>query len=114
MTGALFLVAMFFHPLVQVVPSEAAAPVLVIVGALMMSQIRDLVWDDMSLAIPAFLTIALMPFTYSITNGIGAGVVSFVILRSAVGRRREVHPLMWVIAAMFVVYFALEPLQQLF
>jgi AGZA family xanthine/uracil permease-like MFS transporter len=55
-----------------------------------------------------------MPFTYSITNGIGAGVVSYVLLRTAVGRRREVHPLMWVIAAAFAVYFALEPLQQLF
>jgi AGZA family xanthine/uracil permease-like MFS transporter len=114
MTGALFLVAMFFHPLVQVIPSEAAAPVLVIVGALMMSQVKDLVWDDMSLAIPAFLTIALMPFTYSITNGIGAGVISYVVLRTATGRRRDIHPLMWLIAVLFVVYFALEPLQQLF
>ena len=113
-TGALFLVAMFFTPLVQVVPSEAAAPALVIVGALMISQIRNLEWDDMSLVIPAFLTIALMPFTYSITNGIGAGVVSYVLLRAAVGRAREVHPLMWVISVMFLVYFALEPLQQLF
>jgi AGZA family xanthine/uracil permease-like MFS transporter len=113
-TGLLFLVAMFFSPLVQVVPSEAAAPVLVIVGAMMISQIKDLAWDDMSLVIPAFLTIALMPFTYSITNGIGAGVVTFVLLRSATGRSRDVHPLMWVIAALFVVYFALEPLQQLF
>jgi AGZA family xanthine/uracil permease-like MFS transporter len=113
-TGALFLVAMFFTPLVQVVPSEAAAPALVIVGALMISQIRTLEWDDMSLVIPAFLTIALMPFTYSITNGIGAGVVSYVLLRAAVGRAREVHPLMWVISVMFLVYFALEPLQQLF
>ncbi|MGY1736543.1 NCS2 family permease [Geodermatophilus sp. SYSU D00684] len=113
-TGVLFLVAMFFTPLVQVVPSEAAAPALVIVGALMISQIRTLEWDDMSLVIPAFLTIALMPFTYSITNGIGAGVVSYVLLRTAVGRRREIHPLMWVIALAFVVYFALEPLQQLF
>jgi AGZA family xanthine/uracil permease-like MFS transporter len=113
-TGALFLVAMFFSPLVQVVPSEAAAPVLVIVGALLFSQIKNLVWDDLSLVIPAFLTIALMPFTYSITNGIGAGVISFVVLRLAVGRRRDIHPLMWVIAALFVVYFALEPLQQLF
>ena len=112
-TGVLFLVAMFFSPLVQVVPSEAAAPALVIVGALMISQIRHLVWDDMSLVIPAFLTIALMPFTYSITNGIGAGVISYVLLRTAVGRRRDVHPLMWVIAALFLVYFALEPLQQL-
>ncbi|WP_336030004.1 NCS2 family permease [Geodermatophilus sp. FMUSA9-8] len=113
-TGVLFLVAMFFTPLVQVVPSEAAAPALVIVGALMISQIRTLEWDDMSLVIPAFLTIALMPFTYSITNGIGAGVISYVLLRTAVGRRREVHPLMWVIAVLFLVYFALEPLQQLF
>jgi AGZA family xanthine/uracil permease-like MFS transporter len=113
-TGVLFLVATLFSPLVQVVPSEAAAPVLVIVGAMLISQIRDLAWNDMSLVIPAFLTIALMPFTYSITNGIGAGVVSFVLLRIAVGRRRDVHPLMWLIAALFVVYFALDPLQQLF
>ncbi|CCH86291.1 Xanthine/uracil/vitamin C permease [Modestobacter italicus] len=112
-TGALFLVATFFTPLVQVVPSEAAAPVLVIVGAMMISQIRDLEWGDMSLVIPAFLTIALMPFTYSITNGIGAGVVSYVVLRVATGRGREVHPLMWVVAAVFVVYFALDPIQQL-
>jgi adenine/guanine/hypoxanthine permease len=80
----------------------------------MISQVRHLVWDDLSLAIPAFLTIALMPFTYSITNGIGAGVISFVLLRTAVGRRRDVHPLMWAIALLFVVYFMLEPLQQLF
>jgi AGZA family xanthine/uracil permease-like MFS transporter len=113
-TGVLFLLAMFFTPLVSVVPSEAAAPALVIVGALMISQIRNLEWDDMSLVIPAFLAIALMPFTYSITNGIGAGVVSYVLLRTAVGRHREVHPLMWLIAVLFVVYFALEPLQQLF
>ena len=75
----------------MIVPSEAAAPVLVIVGALMISQVRDLVWDDMSLGIPAFLTIALMPFTYSITNGIGAGVISYVLLQAAVGRAAE-HP----------------------
>ena len=113
-TGALFLVAVFFSPLVQVVPSEAAAPALVIVGALMITQIRYLVWDDMALVIPAFLTIALMPFTYSITNGIGAGVISYVLLQSVTGRARRIHPLMWLIAALFVVYFALEPLQQLF
>jgi adenine/guanine/hypoxanthine permease len=112
-TGVLFLIATFFTPLVQVVPSEAAAPVLVIVGAMMISQIRDLEWGDMSLVIPAFLTIALMPFTYSITNGIGAGVISYVVLRVATGRGRDVHPLMWTVAAVFVVYFALDPIQQL-
>lgn len=112
-TGVLFLLAMFFTPLVQVVPSEAAAPVLVIVGALMIAQVRHLVWTDMTLVVPAFLTIALMPFTYSITNGIGAGVVSYVVLHAATGRRREIHPLLWGIAVLFVVYFALQPLQQL-
>jgi AGZA family xanthine/uracil permease-like MFS transporter len=112
-TGVLFLLAMFFSPLALVVPSEAAAPALVIVGALMITQVRHLVWDDMVLVIPAFLTIALMPFTYSITNGIGAGVVTYVLLSAATGRVRRIHPLMWVIAALFVVYFALEPLQQL-
>jgi AGZA family xanthine/uracil permease-like MFS transporter len=113
-TGLLFLVAMFFSPLVQIVPSEAAAPALVIVGALMISQLRYLVWDDMTLVIPAFLTIALMPFTYSITNGIGAGVISYVLLQLVTGGRRRIHPLMWLIAAMFLIYFALNPLQQLF
>ena len=113
-TGVLFLLAMFFTPLVEIVPSEAAAPVLVIVGALMVNQIRHLEWDDMTVVIPAFLTIAIMPFTYSITNGIGAGVVSYVLLHVAAGRRREIHLLMWLIAVLFVVYFALEPLQQLF
>jgi AGZA family xanthine/uracil permease-like MFS transporter len=112
-TGVLFLIAMFFSPLVQIVPSEAAAPALVIVGALMITQVRHLVWDDMALVIPAFLTIALMPFTYSITNGIGAGVISYVVLAIATGRRRQIHPLMWVIAVLFLVYFFLEPLQQL-
>ena len=82
----------------QIVPSEAAAPALVIVGALMISQLRYLVWDDMALVIPAFLTIALMPFTYSITNGIGAGVISYVLLQSVTGGRRRIHPLMWLIA----------------
>lgn len=112
-TGGLFLLAMFFTPLVGMVPNEAAAPALIIVGAMMMSQIKHLEFDDYSVMIPAFLTIALMPFTYSITNGIGAGFVSWVLLRSAKGKARDVHPLLWVVAALFVVYFALDPLKQL-
>jgi AGZA family xanthine/uracil permease-like MFS transporter len=80
---------------------------------MMISQLRDLEWGDLSLVIPAFLTIALMPVTYSITNGIGAGIVCYVVLRAATGRVRDVHPLMWVIAVVFVVYFALDPIQQL-
>lgn len=112
-TGVLFLVAMFFSPLVQIVPSEAAAPALVIVGALMITQVRHLVWDDMSLVIPAFLTIALMPFTYSITNGIGVGFISYVLLQAVTGRARRVHPLLWVVSVIFLIYFCLGPIERL-
>ena len=112
-TGGLFLVAMFLSPLVSIVPSEAAAPALVVVGALLVSQIRNLQFDDLSLVIPAFLTMALMPFTYSITNGIGAGFISFVVLRLAKGRSKDIHPLMWVSALLFAVYFFIDPIKQL-
>ena len=92
-------------------PSEAAAPALVVVGVLMMRQVRNIDFQALEIAVPAFLTIALMPFTYSITNGVGAGFISYVILQVAVGQVRKVHPLMWVIAAFFAVYFAIEPLK---
>jgi len=113
-TGALFLVAMFFSPLVTIIPHEAATPALVIVGFLMMTQIRHIDFTDYSIGIPAFLTIVLMPFTYSITNGIGAGFVTYVLIKIFTGRAREVKPLMWIVSAAFVVYFALDPIQTLF
>ncbi|WP_046470078.1 NCS2 family permease [Allosalinactinospora lopnorensis] len=112
-TGVCFLLATFLSPLVAMVPNEAAAPALVIVGFLMMTQIRAIRWDDTELAIPAFLTIALMPFAYSISVGIGAGFVSYVVLKAVRGKAGEVHPLMWLVAALFAVYFAVEPLQRL-
>jgi AGZA family xanthine/uracil permease-like MFS transporter len=113
-TGALFLVAMFFSPLVSVIPHEAATPALVIVGFLMMTQIRHIDFTDYTIGIPAFLTLAIMPFTYSITNGIGAGFVSYVLIKIFTGKAREVKPLMWVVAAAFVIYFAYDPIEQLF
>jgi len=112
-TGGLFLVALFLTPLVAVVPYEAASPALVVVGFLLMIQVRDIEWDDYDIAIPAFLTIILMPFTYSITNGIGAGFVSYAVIKLLRGRGRDVHWLLWVIAAAFVVYFAIEPVERL-
>lgn len=114
LTGALFLLAMFFTPLYEVVPIEAAAPALVVVGALLVRQITDIDLTDFRVALPAFLTIVVMPFTYSIANGIGAGFISYVVLTAATGRAREVHWLMWVVAAAFVGYFAVGPLQTLF
>ncbi|WP_037361560.1 NCS2 family permease [Amycolatopsis orientalis] len=110
-TGVLFLAAMFLTPLYQVVPVEAAAPALVVVGALMMAQVRDIDFADFKIALPAFLTIVVMPFTYSIANGIGAGFVSYVVIQAVTGKARKVHPLMWVIAVAFVAYFAVGPIQ---
>ncbi|MPZ80130.1 MAG: NCS2 family permease [Actinophytocola sp.] len=110
-TGLLFIAAMFFTPLYQAVPVEAAAPALVVVGVLMMAQIREIDFTDFTIALPAFLTIVVMPFTYSIANGIGAGFISYVLLRTATGRARGIHPLMWVVAALFAVYFAIGPIQ---
>ena len=109
-TGALFLLAIVLTPLVRIVPSEAAVPALVLVGFLMMQQVRGIDWTDLEIAIPAFLTIVLMPFTYSITVGIGAGFVSYVVIKAVLGRFREIHPLLWVVAALFVVYFAIHPI----
>jgi AGZA family xanthine/uracil permease-like MFS transporter len=110
-TGLLFLAAMFFTPLYSIVPVEAAAPALVVVGALMMTQVKEIDFTDFSIALPAFLTIVVMPFTYSIANGIGAGFISYVLLRAATGRIRNIHPLMWFVAAAFVIYFAIGPIQ---
>jgi len=109
-TGALFLLAMFFAPLVTVVPFEAATTALVVVGFLMMTAVRTIDWSDYEIAIPAFLTIVLMPFTYSISNGIGGGMVTYVLIKLVRGKIREIHPLMWVVAALFLLYFLRGPL----
>jgi AGZA family xanthine/uracil permease-like MFS transporter len=105
-TGIGFLLALLLAPLVNLVPSEAAAPVLVLVGFLMMQQVSELDWRDLEEAIPAYATMVLMPFTYSITNGIGAGFLLYAIIKLVRGKAKEVHPLMWVIAALFFLYFA--------
>ena len=111
-TGALFAVTLFLAPLAAVVPSQAAAPALVAVGFLLMAQVRNIDWTQYDIGIPAFLTIAVMPFTYSITNGIGAGFLSFVAIKAALGKWREVHPLVWAVSVCFLAYFAIHPLQQ--
>ncbi len=112
-TGVLFLLATFLAPLVQIVPYEAATPALVIVGFLMMQQVKQINWDDFEIAVPAFLTIVLMPFTYSITAGIGAGFIAYVVVKAVRAKVRDVHPLMWVVAILFVVYFAIDPIKGL-
>ncbi|MFC0002931.1 NCS2 family permease [Micromonospora siamensis] len=107
-TGLLFLGALLLTPLVSLVPSEAAGPALVIVGALMVRQVKEIDFTDVGVAVPAFLTMTLMPFTYSITNGIGAGFVSWVAIRVAQGKARTIHPLLWAVAIAFVLYFGIN------
>ncbi|MGV9453289.1 NCS2 family permease [Streptomyces sp. NPDC003635] len=111
-TGGLFALALFLGPLLTIVPLQAAAPALVAVGFLMMTQVKHIDWDRYEIAIPAFLTIAVMPFTYSITNGIGAGFVAYVLIKSVLGKAKEVHWLLWGTSALFLVYFAIDPIEQ--
>ena len=109
-TGVMFLLTTFLAPLVAVIPYEAATPALVIVGFLMMTQIKNIDWDDMGIALPAFLTIILMPFTYNISVGIGVGFVTHVVIRAIQGRGKEIHPLLWVVSGLFVIYFLQSPI----
>ena len=112
-TGLAFLLAMFFTPLTSIVPTEIAAAALVIVGAMMMAQIRNIDMGDFRVLLPVFLTVTVMPLTYSIANGIGAGFVSWVVLHALSGKVRTISPLLWVVAAGFVLYFARGPLEAL-
>lgn len=105
-TGLAFLASLFLAPLVNMVPSEAAAPALFFVGFLMMSQVVHVDWDEPDEGIPAFLTMVLMPFTYSITVGIGAGFISYALIKLIRGRGKQVHPLLYGVAGAFVIYFA--------
>lgn len=110
-TGVLFLLAMFLTPIYSFIPSHVASAALVAVGVLMMMQIKDIDWSDYSIALPVFLTVAAMPFTYSIAAGIGAGFISYVVVRSLSGKGREISPLLWICAAGFVIYFAHGPIE---
>ncbi|MBB4891879.1 AGZA family xanthine/uracil permease-like MFS transporter [Streptomyces olivoverticillatus] len=113
MTGGLFLLALVFTPLATVVPSQAATPALLVVGFLIMAaNVKEIDWSDFTIAIPAFLTIISMPFTYSITNGIGIGILAFILLRVADKRAREIPWLLNVVGACFLVYFMLNPIEQ--
>lgn len=105
-TGTLFLAAMFVSPLASVVPTEVAAAALVVVGSMMVSHLRHIDLSEFSVAMPVVLTVATMAFSYSIANGIGVGFVAWAVLRSAAGKAREISPLLWIVAAGFVLYFA--------
>ncbi len=103
--GVLFLLMMFISPLAGMIPPEATAPVLVLVGYFMMVQVKQIDWADPGIGIPALLTIGLMPFTYNITNGVAAGFIAYTAIAIVRGRAREVHWLMYLVSAVFVWYF---------
>ncbi|MER6076838.1 NCS2 family permease [Streptomyces sp. NPDC001833] len=110
-TGGLFAVALFLTPVATMVPSQAATPALFAVGFLILAgSIKEIDWADYTLAIPAFVTMVMMPFTYSITNGIGMGFITFVVLRLAAGRAREIPVAMYVVSAVFAFYYLMPAL----
>jgi AGZA family xanthine/uracil permease-like MFS transporter len=106
--GVLFLLAMWFAPLAGVIPAQATAPALILVGFFMMSLARDIPWDDLEESLPAFMTMLVMPFTWSISNGIGAGFISHVVIKVVLGKGGQVHPMLYVAALAFAVYFCIS------
>ncbi len=107
-TAAMFLVALVFAPVIGLVPSFATAPALVVVGALMMAGVSNVDFTEFSEGLPAFLTIIMMPLTSSIANGFAFGFVSYVLLKALTGRARQVNPVMWIVAAAFLVNLSLR------
>ncbi|MFI6356635.1 NCS2 family permease [Streptomyces sp. NPDC050743] len=112
-TGGFFALCLFFTPITAIVPREVASAALVTIGAMMMMNARHVDWGDRSVAIPVFLTVVIMPFTYSITPGVAAGVISYVVIKLAQGKWREIGPFMWGLTVLFLVYFSLHPIRAL-
>ncbi|MDQ0764841.1 NCS2 family permease [Streptomyces canus] len=110
-TGLFFAACLFFTPLTAIVPGEVAAAALVVIGAMMMMNARHVDWADRATAVPVFLTVVIMPFTYSITAGVAAGVISYVAIKVAQSKAREIGAFMWGLTVIFLVYYALHPIE---
>jgi AGZA family xanthine/uracil permease-like MFS transporter len=110
-TGLFFAACLFFTPLTAIVPAEVASAALVVIGAMMMQNARHVDWSDRATAVPVFLTVVLMPFTYTITTGVAAGVIAWTVIKVAQGRARELGAFMWALTVVFLVYFALHPIE---
>ncbi|TCL57441.1 AGZA family xanthine/uracil permease-like MFS transporter [Hydrogenispora ethanolica] len=107
-TGILFLLAIFFAPIVGIVPGYATAPALIVVGFLMLAVVKNIQWDDLTVSIPASLTIIMIPLTYSISKGIGYGFIAYVLIKVFSGKSKGVHPLMYIASIFFVIDFILS------
>ena len=102
----MFLAAIIFVPVVSIIPAAATAPALIFVGILMLGNIRDVDFSDMSNALPAFCTIVFMPFTYSIANGVAFGLITYCLMKLTTGRKQDVKALTLMISAVFIVRYA--------
>ena len=111
--GVLFLIAIFLSPVAGIVPAQATAPTLILVGFLMAGLIKGIDFDDLEEGFPALLAIVLMPLTFSITVGIGAGFVMYAFIKVVKGKAGELHPLMWVVSVAFLIYFGQAVLRDL-
>jgi len=109
-TGILFILALFFAPLMGIIPAAATAPALIVVGILMMSSVSEIKFGDMAEDLPVFLTLALIPFTYSIATGIAAGIISYPIMKILKGKYKEVHPIIYVLAFLFILRYVIVPM----
>ena len=106
-TGGLFLLSCLFAPIAGIIPSAATSVALIIVGVYMMANVKHIDWSDLEIAIPAFLTIIMMPFAYSISDGIGFGIIAYVLIKLIRGKYKEINPLMYILAALFILMFIL-------
>ena len=106
-TAVFFFIAMFLSPLAQLIPSCATAAALIYVGVLMMNCVREIEWTSAEIAVPAFLTVAMMPFTYSISFGIAFGLISYTFIALFTGKAREIKPATWIIVILFALTFFL-------
>ena len=112
-TGACFAVALFASPLVGLVPSAATSPIMIIVGLMMCSSLKDIDWCHLEVAFPCFFTLVGMPFFWSSTDGIAFGFISYIIVKIAGAKFREVHPIMYIVSGLFVLMYILSALQDM-
>ena len=105
-TSLLFLVSLVIAPVITIIPAAATAPALIFVGVLMMGSVREVDFSDMTSAIPSFVTMVFMPFTYSIANGIAFGLMTYVLISLLMGRIRQIHYLTVILCLLFVLRFA--------
>src|SRR5690625_840555 len=104
-TGILFLLTLFITPLILVIPTEATAPALILVGIMMLSSVKNINFNEVTDSLPAFITIALTIFTFNFGNGIAAGIITYVLVKSLSGRHKEVHPGLYIVVIPLILYF---------